>query len=198
VQKASGSKVKLEVTNREIILGAALEMAGSEARKYDVSLVPCYGNAWGIHDMAEAVVFGSGRPTIVVPPSARPTRLEHIVVAWDGSRVAARALWDAVALLPKNGRITVLTIRDEKPLSGSDLARSLASSLDSRGHNAKSLDMTLGERTIAAALQESTIEAGAQLLAMGGFGHSRVRDFILGGATKGILADLRLPVLLSH
>jgi nucleotide-binding universal stress UspA family protein len=148
--------------------------------------------------MAQSVVFGSGRPTILVPPSARAVPLDHIAIAWDGSRVAARAMWDALALLPENGRVTVLTIRDEKPLSAPDLAGSLASSLEKRGYNAKPLNITLSERTIAEALQDSTVEAGAQLLSMGGFGHSRVRDFILGGATKGILNDLRLPVLLSH
>jgi nucleotide-binding universal stress UspA family protein len=134
----------------------------------------------------------------LVPPSARAVALDHIAIAWDGSRVAARALWDALALLPESGRLTVLTIRDEKPLSAPDLAGSLATSLEKRGYNAKPLNIMLSERTIAEALQDSTVEAGAQLLAMGGFGHSRVRDFILGGATKGILNDLRLPVLLSH
>jgi nucleotide-binding universal stress UspA family protein len=148
--------------------------------------------------MAQAVVFGSGRPTILVPPSARLAPLDHIAVAWDGSRVAARALWDAMALLPSNGRLTVLTICDEKPLSGPDLAKSLALALERHGCKANPLDITLGTRTLAEALQISAIEAGAQMLAMGGFGHSRIRDFILGGATKGVFNDLRLPVLLSH
>lgn len=56
----------------------------------------------------------------------------------------------------------------------------------------------LDGRSIAAALQDTALAEGAQLLAMGGFGHSRIRDFILGGATKGVLTDLRMPVLLAH
>lgn len=198
VQKAAGSQPKWDVPTRGIVLGAALEAAAAEARCYELSVVPWSGGTHSAQDMAEAVVFGSGRPTILVPPAACPSPLDHIAIAWDASRVAARALWDALALLPEHGRITVLTIRDEKPLSGPDLASLLASSLAKRGYSAKPLDITLGERTIAAALQDSAVDAGAQLLAMGGFGHSRIRDFILGGATKGVLTDLRLPVLLSH
>jgi nucleotide-binding universal stress UspA family protein len=198
VRKVAGSPSTIEVATRTVVLGAALDAAAAEARSYDLSVVPWSAETSSAQDMAQAVVFGSGRPTILVPPSARPAPLDHVAIAWDGSRVAARALWDVLALLPENGRLTVLTIRDEKPLSGPALATSLASSLEKRGYNAKPSEITLGERTIAEALQDASVEAGAQLLAMGGFGHSRIRDFILGGATNGVLSDLRLPVLLSH
>ncbi len=65
-------------------------------------------------------------------------------------------------------------------------------------YRANAVDLTLDGKSIATALQEAALAEGLQLLAMGGFGHSRLHDFILGGATKGVLADLRLPVLLSH
>jgi len=198
VREAAGARATLEVSTRTVVLGAALDAAAAEARCHDLSVVPWSRETLLAQDMAQAVVFGSGRPTILVPPSARPAPLDHVAIAWDGSRVAARALWDALALLPESGRVTVLTIRDEKPLSGPDLATSLASLLEKRGYNAAAVDVLLGQRTIAEALQDAALEAGAQMLAMGGFGHSRLRDFILGGATKGVLNDLRLPVLLSH
>jgi nucleotide-binding universal stress UspA family protein len=60
------------------------------------------------------------------------------------------------------------------------------------------VDIALDKRSISTALQEAALSEGAKLLAMGGFGHSRLRDFVLGGATKGVLSDLRLPLLLSH
>lgn len=91
-----------------------------------------------------------------------------------------------------------MTVHDEKALNGTGLAQTLASYLNLRGYEANAVDLTLDGRSIATALQEAALAEGAQLLAMGGFGHSRLRDFILGGATKGVLADLRLPVLLSH
>lgn len=100
VHKAAGSQLKLDVSTRTIVLGAALDAAAAEARYYDLSVVPWSGETLLAQDMAQSVVFGSGRPTILVPPSARPAPLDHIAIAWDGSRVAGRALWDALALLP--------------------------------------------------------------------------------------------------
>lgn len=198
VKTATGSQAEVVFKSREVVLGAVLDAAADEARRYDLSLIPWSGDTLLSFDMAQSVVFGSGRPTVLSPPSNSAVKFDHVAVAWDGSRVAARALWDALALLPASGRVTVMTVRGEKNLNGDNLAALLASSLEKRGYHATSLDMMLGERNIAEALQESALNAGAQVLAMGGFGHSRVRDFILGGATKGVLQNLRLPVLLSH
>ncbi|RVP99620.1 universal stress protein [Sinorhizobium meliloti] len=194
----AASHLDVQCTARKVAWGLELDDAAAEARYFDLALLPWSGETTAAQDMAQVVVFGSGRPAILVPPTARPAPLEHIVIAWDGSRVAARALGDALPFLAEGGLISVLTVRDEKPLSGSDLAGALASSLLKRGFNAKPLETTLGKRTIAEALQDTAQSNGAQLLAMGGFGHSRVRDFVLGGATKGILTQLRLPILLSH
>ncbi len=185
-------------STRETILGAAFDAAAAEARYHDLSVLPWSGETALAQEMSEAVVFGSGRPTILVPPSARPASLDHVAIAWDESRVAARALGDALSLLPEGGRVSVLTVKDEKPLSGSDIARSLASSLERRGFEAKPYSIGLGGKAIGEALQEAAVKEGAQVLAMGGFGHSRLRDFVLGGATKGVLTKLLLPALLSH
>lgn len=185
-------------TTRKVDWGKVPDEAAAESRYFELSLIPWAGETVATQGMAEALVFESGRPAILVPPSAPPARLAHIAIAWDGSRVAARALSDALPFLAEGGQISVITVRDEKPLKASDLADTLASSLAKRGFDARPLSATLGKKTIAEALQYSALNHGAQLLAMGGFGHSRIRDFVLGGATKGILTELRLPVLLSH
>lgn len=198
VRAVVASRLDVYCTSRKAPWGAVLDDATDEARYFDLTLAPWSGETVAAQDMAQALVFGSGRPVMLVPPSARPAPLDHIAIAWDGSRVAARALGDALPLLAEGGMVSVLTIRDEKPLRGPDIASALASSLQKRSFNATPLEATLGDRTIAAALQDTALSNGAQLLAMGGFGHSRVRDFVLGGATKGVLAQLQLPVLLSH
>lgn len=198
VRTAAGAGLQVSCTARDVILSGELDTAAAEARLSDFSVVPWSGQHVASHDMAQALVFGSGRPALLVPPSARPAALDHVAVGWDASRVAARALGDVLPLLAEKGRITVLTIRDEKPLSGLDPAGSIVSALERRGYRATAMEATLSGRTISAALQDTALQAGAQLLAMGGFGHSRIRDFVLGGATEGILAQLRLPALLSH
>ena len=79
-----------------------------------------------------------------------------------------------------------------------DRGGQLATALERRGIRAEPVDIEVGERSIAEALQDAAVARGARLLAMGGFGHSRIRDFVLGGATSGVLERLRLPTLLSH
>ena len=149
-------------------------------------------------DFAQAVVFGAGRPTILVPAPAKTGMIVHVALAWDASRVAARALADLMPPLADNTRITILTVHDEKALTEQGIAERLAAMMKERGLDARAQIVSLDGRTIGAALQDTAITAGAELLAMGGFGHSRLRDFILGGATQEIFTDLRLPVLLSH
>ena len=79
-----------------------------------------------------------------------------------------------------------------------DAGERLATSLRKHGLSAEALAIRAEDCEISATLQEHAIELGAALLVMGGYGHSRVRDFVLGGATEGVLSDLRLPVLFSH
>lgn len=197
VGAAAGVSKGTAVT-REVNLGGTLAAASVEARHFDLTVLPWEAAPRSTHDLAEAMVFESGRPVVLVPATAQRRRIDHIAIAWDDSRVAARALADALPLLTEGGRITVLTVHDEKALRGANLASDLAKALGQRGYAAEAKDVALKGRPIHAALQDAATEAGAALLAMGGFGHSRWRDFVLGGATKGVLADLRLPVLLSH
>ncbi len=188
----------VEVVNQRLVLGAALAAAAADARYFDLALMPWTGETLSAQDLAQALVFGTGLPVILVPPTSHPTPVDQIAIAWDASRIAARALHDALPFLQPGGRISVLTVQDEKSLGSANLAQTLAASLERRGYSAKAVDLHLAGKSISAALQDGALAEGAQLLAMGGFGHSRLRDFILGGATKGVLGDLRLPTLLAH
>lgn len=198
IEGAARPELNATITNQTVMMGAALEAAAIEARTHDLALLPWSADSLSAQDMAQSLVFGAGVPVILVPPSTAAASVDHIAIAWDGGRVAARALCDALPLLSAGGRITVITVQDEKALGSSGTAQTLAAALEQRGYPAKALNITLDGRSIAQALQEVALSEGAQLLAMGGFGHSRLRDFILGGATKGVFSDLRLAVLLSH
>jgi nucleotide-binding universal stress UspA family protein len=189
----------LDIKQRKVVLGAALDAAALEARYFDVAVLPWSGETRTTQeDMTQSVIFGSGRPAIVVPPSVQLKAISHLAIAWDGSQVATRALWDALSFLHKDTHLTVLTVEDEKPISEKGMSLALKNSLTDRGYLAHVHELKLGSKSIAAALQDAALDAGATFLAMGGFGHSRFRDFVLGGATKGVLSDLRIPTLFSH
>ncbi|MFY8095157.1 MAG: universal stress protein [Niveispirillum sp.] len=192
------ASVSLECSTRHLAPGAMADAAASEARYHGLCLLPWAKDHLSIHDLAQTVVFGAGRPAILVPPAPGPAALDHVAVAWDGGRAAARALADALPLLKPATRITVLTVQDEKKLHHHDIAETLAVSLRRRGFLAEARNVRLDGRSISDGLQDTALDAGVGLLVMGGFGHSRLRDFVLGGATTGVFANLRLPVLLSH
>jgi len=198
LETAGASGAEVSVATHDVAIGEVQEFATAEARYFDLSLVLWSAKSVATQDMAQALIFGSGHPVILVPPTVPTQAVDHIAIAWDESRVAARALGDALRFLRPGGKVSVLTVQDEKALNGTGLAQTLATSLDLRGYDAKAVDLTLDGRSIAMALQDAALAEGAQLLAMGGFGHSRLRDFILGGATKGVLADLRIATLQSH
>jgi nucleotide-binding universal stress UspA family protein len=174
------------------------DIAATHARYYDYALCGWEAGNETSRLLAETVVFGSGRPVVLLPELHAIGSLEHVAVAWDGSRVAARALADAGHLLRRARKISVLTVMDEKPLQEKDPGRRLVASLGKRGLDATAVGITCEDCPIESSLQDHAKELGAGILVMGAFGHSRLREFVLGGATRGVLADLRMPVMLSH
>lgn len=171
------------------------------ARISDLTMVPIGEQGALSQYVAECVIFGSGRPTIVLPeaPARRdPLSVDVVAVAWDFSRPAARAVADALPILERAKAVRVLTITQEKSIdtkrSGAELAKHLAF----HGIEAVLDEEEAGGRTIGQALEEYVVARGIDLLVMGAYGHSRLRDFVLGGATKSIIARPPLPVLLSH
>lgn len=173
-------------------------IAASHARYHDLSAIGWLPDNQAVRMVAEALVFGSGRPVILLPDAVDVGSLDQVMIAWDGSSVAARALADAQPFLSRAARISVITVLDEKPIDEKDAGERLAATLKWRGLAAEAISINAEDCPISVTLQEHALATGAKLLVMGGYGHSRIRDFVLGGATEGILGDLRLPVLLSH
>lgn len=199
VEEKAG-KAGVELTTGEMAAAPAMlgESVAMAARYFDFVLIGWERQNPGSRMVAEAVVFGSGRPTTLMPDVSDVSTLDHVAIAWDGSRVAARAAADARPFLDKASKVSVLTVLDEKPLAESGIGERLAERLHKVGLPAEALAVKAKGRPIGLALQDHALKEGANLLVMGGYGHSRVRDFVLGGATQGVLDELRLPVLLSH
>lgn len=195
---AARLNVAIECSQEAVSPAEVGDFAARQARYYDVTLLGLTRDNLIMREVAEAVIFGSGRPSILVPQDGVIGTLDHIAIAWDGSRAAARAISDARLAIRENTRITVITVADEKPLDDKGIAETLAASMERRGLVAAAKTITLSGSSIGATLQRAAIDAGAKLLVMGGYGHTRLRDFVLGGATRDVLRNLQLPALLSH
>ncbi|MDX8482428.1 universal stress protein [Mesorhizobium sp. VK24D] len=197
---AEAARCNVTLTRQELKAQPALmgEAAAREGRYFDLCLVGWSASNEAARMTIEEVVFSSGRPTLILPGGRDVGALDHVVIAWDGSRVAARAVADARPYLERASAISIVTVTDEKALPRQDIGDRLAHGLEARGFRAKAASIRAGKSEIGIALQEHAVKIGGNLLVMGGWGHSRLRDFVLGGATEGILSDLRLPVLMSH
>ena len=190
----------LTLTTEESTVPPALmgEAAAKQSRYFDLALVGWVPENPTVRMISEAVLFESGRPMVLLPEVATVGAIDHVAIAWDGSRVAARAVADARLFLEGASKVTVITVVGEKSLDAEDIGERLAVSLRTRGVSAAAVSINAEDGPISDTLQNYALEMGANLLVMGGYGHSRVRDFVLGGATEGVLTDLRLPILLSH
>lgn len=173
------------------------DVGALRARYFDLVLAAAEPDNATTRAMTEALVFETGRPVLILPPSGLGEGRRRVAIAWDGSRVAARAVADAMPLLAAAERVHVLTVTDEKPLQA-QAGRLLAEGLRDRGIAAEASTVEAEDRPIGATLQDDALALGAGLLVMGGYGHSRLRDFVLGGATLGVLNDPRMPVMMSH
>ncbi len=151
--------------------------------------------------LVEEVTLSAGRPTLVVPYiGAAKTLGRRVLVAWNVGREATRALNDALPILKLAESVTVLSINPregygrhgEEP--GADIALHLARhDVSVEVQRTQVADIDIGE-----ALLSRLADAGSDLLVMGAYGHSRLREFVLGGVTRTLLAEMTVPVLMSH
>ena len=175
---------------------------GRIARHFDLSVVgQAEPETSAIEDkIVEAALFDSGRPAIVVPYIQKaPLKLDRVMVCWDGSRSAARAIADAMPFLERAGLVEVVIIvaneRDKQyEIEGVDMDQHLAR----HGLNVDVKRIDYGDLDVADALLSHAADYDADFIVMGGYGHSRLREFVLGGVTRSILRTMTAPVLMSH
>jgi nucleotide-binding universal stress UspA family protein len=146
----------------------------------------------------ENVMLLSGRPALVVPYAGAFREIgKRVLIGWDASREAARAVNDALPFLTAAETVTVLTVDeglDDARIPGADIAVHLAR----HGVSARVENTVSGGVGIGDVLLSRACDLGADLLVMGAYGHSRVRELIVGGATRTVLGSMTLPVLMSH
>ena len=151
--------------------------------------------------LPEEVVLSSGRPALIVPYDWAPGTLgERVLIAWDASREAARAVSDAMPILEQAESVLVASINPKStPLGhgqvpGADIALHLARhAVEVEVQSVESDRMEIGD-----ALLSFATDRARDLLVMGAYAHSRMRELVLGGATREILKSMTLPVLMAH
>jgi nucleotide-binding universal stress UspA family protein len=185
----------------EASLGGAANLFGRIARRFDLAVVGQMAPERVMPDdlLIESALFESGRPMVVVPYIQKEgLKLDRVMVCWDSSRNAARAIADALPFLRRGKTIEIVMVAKTggKPdeLPGVDLGEHLAS------HDLKVevKRLVATDVDIANVILSHAADSGVDFIVMGGYGHSRLREFVLGGATRGILASMTVPVLMAH
>lgn len=153
-----------------------------------------------VRGLAEQVLMEVGRPVLIVPSAGVFEALpKHVVAAWDGSRESAMALRAALPALRHAARVTLLSLHhphDEGSVQRL-LVPDMLQFLLRHGVQARAESGVTGIG-VADALLSRVSELGADLLVMGGYGHSRLRERVLGGVTRQVLAQMAVPVLMAH
>ena len=193
--------VSAESLTLSTTFAGSVDQFGRIARRFDLAIigqVEPQTNAYE-SNIAEGALFGSGRPMIIVPYVQKvPFKLDRVMVCWDGSAPAARAIADAMPLLERAGRIELVTVAKERgkqdEMEGADMGRHLARC----GLKVDVQRIIKGHMDVAETLLTHAADTVADMIVMGGHGHSRLREFFLGDVTDAVLRSVKLPVLMSH
>jgi nucleotide-binding universal stress UspA family protein len=198
---AQRSGVSIETRVETTSFGAAADIFGQFARRFDLSIVgQANPDVVGPQNLViEAALFQSGRPVVVVPYIQKTgLTLDRVLMCWDAGSQAARAIADALPFLHRAKAIEVVTVATEPLKShdvpGADIARHLAR------HDLK-VDLkriVRGGVDVADTILSYAADVSADFIVMGGYGHSRLREVILGGTTRGLLSSMTIPTLMSH
>jgi nucleotide-binding universal stress UspA family protein len=192
--------ISAETRILDATFGGAATLFAQIARRFDLAVVGQAQREGGASDelIIEGALFESGRPLVVVPYiQKRGMTLDRVLACWDGSRTAARAIGDAMPLLERAKAVDIVIVAEERKsdeITGANMSEHLAR----HGVRASVKRIAKGDLAIEDVLLSYAADSGADFMVMGGYGHSRLREFILGGVTRGILASMTVPVLMSH
>ncbi|MBF9196955.1 universal stress protein [Microvirga terrestris] len=169
------------------------------ARVHDLTIFDAHPDALSFNrGVIEETLFNSGRPLILVPPSFDTFKISTAIIAWDGSAKAAKAVADALPLLKMTQKVEIVCISREKDLSASVPGAELAPNPTRHEIDCTVTELTAHNGDAGEALRSHASHIRADLIVMGAFVHSRLRQFVLGGVTHTMLNNSPVPVLLSY
>jgi nucleotide-binding universal stress UspA family protein len=174
------------------------EQFAEAARSFDLAVVPQNkADDETLPNFAEAVLFHSGRPVLVVPYIQRDElTLARVLIGWDGSRAAARAVSDAWPILERAKSVNVVSIGHGERTTA--LQKEFGEHLAKHGVRASLNVLACDDIDAGNAILSHAADIQADLLVLGGYGHSRLREWVLGGVTRTVLQTMTIPTLLSH
>lgn len=152
-------------------------------------------------DVADRAVMESGRPVLIVPKAGMRDRIgEKVVVAWNARREAARAAFDALPILQGAREVKVVWVnpQSEQDLAQDIPAADICAALARHGVKCQATEQVKPRANVGETLLACAQDSGADLLVMGCYGHTRLREFVFGGASRHVLASASVPVLMSH
>jgi nucleotide-binding universal stress UspA family protein len=196
--------VRSELRRLDATPGAMPGEVAAEARWSDLFVATCpYREqaSIGWDEVVESVLFEGGQGVCFVPPGARlRSGLSRVLVAWSDTREAARAVAEALPFLRAASEAEIVAVERprEKPASRGYEATDIAAHLDRHGVKATIRPVEKGKRSVGEALLLEAQRRSADLIVMGAYGHSRWREWIIGGTTREMLAESEVPVLMAH
>jgi nucleotide-binding universal stress UspA family protein len=200
-EAARATGVSSETRLLDASIAGASDLFGRIARRFDIAVVGQAQREQGVSEelLIEGALFGSGRPVIVVPEIQKHgLKLDRVMICWDGSRPAARAIGDAIPLLSRAEAIEVVVVTGERDKSGEITGANMKRHLARHGIDVEIKRIAVGNVDVQTAILAHAADSAADFIVMGGYGHSRLREFILGGVTRSILKSMPVPVLMSH
>ena len=185
-------------------LASAIQMILPLARAADLIIASQADEQWEhslMLDFPDMLATDSGRPVLVIPNAPRADfDMKRILVGWNGRREATRAVFDAIPLLKQAEDVKVLWIdpHDDTDTAGDLPAADLCTALARHGVKCEETASLSPKLSAGETLLFETTRFGWDMLVMGCYGHSRMREFILGGASRHVLQSMTIPVLMSH
>jgi nucleotide-binding universal stress UspA family protein len=196
---AATAGVACSVESPHLSYAELLNAFRGQARLHDLTIVDAESEAINVdRGLIETLLMDSGRPLLIVPPGREVFQANRIILAWDGSARAARAAADALPFLRTAEAVDVVSVTGEKDLPGTVSGVGIAAHLARHGVAATAANVEAQDGDVAQTLRDAADRSRADMIVMGGYVHSRLREMVFGGVTQSLLKQSPVPLFMAY